>query len=111
MIILGKTYLFQAYRNFGNRLKSMKKKLDELTVSLPSPIPSPDINAPSPVPSDGDNILPNEDSYFPMIQHQGSYMGGGPLSFDINDFGRSNSPMVMNRGKWWSACRAVCVGL
>lgn len=48
-----------AYRNFGNRIKNMKKKLEELQVTLPSPIPSPDINAPSPEP-DNDFILPDE---------------------------------------------------
>jgi hypothetical protein len=47
-----------AYRNFGNRIKSMKKKLDELVVTLPSPMPSPDINAPSPEP-DNDFELPD----------------------------------------------------
>lgn len=36
----------------------MKRKLDELCESLPSPIPSPDINAPSPEP-DGDFDLPD----------------------------------------------------
>uniref|UniRef100_A0A182M0Q6 CID domain-containing protein n=1 Tax=Anopheles culicifacies TaxID=139723 RepID=A0A182M0Q6_9DIPT len=96
-----------AYRNFGNRLKSMKKKLDELTVSLPSPIPSPDINAPSPVPSDGDNILPNDDNYFQMLQHHGSYMGGN-IAFDMNDFTRSDSPMVMNRGRCQSSGVWLC---
>lgn len=37
----------------------MKKKLEELQETLPSPIPSPDINAPSPEP-DNDFILPDE---------------------------------------------------
>lgn len=36
----------------------MKRKLDELCESLPSPIPSPDINAPSPEP-DADFDLPD----------------------------------------------------
>lgn len=52
-----------AYRNFGNRIKMMKKKLDELTKSLPSPIPSPDINAPSPGPADNDFVLPGEKDF------------------------------------------------
>ncbi|XP_026675915.1 proline-rich protein 2-like [Diaphorina citri] len=39
----------------------MKRKLDELVTSLPSPIPSPDINAPSPSPLD-DIELPGEDN-------------------------------------------------
>lgn len=37
----------------------MKKKLEEIAPTLPSPIPSPDINAPSPEP-DADIILPDE---------------------------------------------------
>lgn len=49
-----------AYRNFGNRIKQMKKKLEELTKTLPSPIPSPDINAPSPGPADNEFVLPGE---------------------------------------------------
>lgn len=52
-----------AYRNFGNRIKMMKKKLDELTKTLPSPIPSPDINAPSPGPADNDFVLPGEKDF------------------------------------------------
>lgn len=52
-----------AYKNFGNRIKTMKRKLDELTKTLPSPIPSPDINAPSPGPADNDFMLPGEKSF------------------------------------------------
>lgn len=52
-----------AYRNFGNRIKTMKRKLDELTKTLPSPIPSPDINAPSPGPADNDFVLPGEKDF------------------------------------------------
>lgn len=51
----------QAYKNFGSRVKTMKRKLDELAISLPSPIPSPDIDAPSPSPHD-DIELPGDDS-------------------------------------------------
>jgi hypothetical protein len=54
-------FLLQAYKNFGSRVKTMKRKLDELVTSLPSPIPSPDINAPSPSPLD-DIELPGEDN-------------------------------------------------
>lgn len=49
-----------AYREFGNRIKTMKRKLDELTKTLPSPIQSPDINAPSPGPTDNEFVLPGE---------------------------------------------------
>lgn len=76
-----------AYRNFGNRLKSMKKKLDELTTTLPSPIPSPDINAPSPEP-DMDLQLPDDQSYFNGMMNS-SYMDGN-LPFDISDFRRES---------------------
>ncbi|XP_058815608.1 uncharacterized protein LOC131679071 isoform X2 [Topomyia yanbarensis] len=78
-----------AYRNFGNRLKSMKKKLDELTTTLPSPIPSPDINAPSPEP-DMDLQLPDDQSFFNVNGMMSGYMDGN-LPFDINDF-RRDSP-------------------
>lgn len=48
-----------AYRNFGMRVKSLKRKLDELMPSLASPVPSPDINAPSPSP-ESDIDLPDD---------------------------------------------------
>lgn len=35
----------------------MKRKLDELCTKLPSPIPSPDINAPSPEPDNDFDLL------------------------------------------------------
>ncbi|KAJ8678406.1 hypothetical protein QAD02_014193, partial [Eretmocerus hayati] len=50
-----------AYRNFGSRVKNLKKKLDELLPMLASPIPSPDINAPSPSP-DSDIELPGDEN-------------------------------------------------
>lgn len=44
-------FVLQAYRNFGNKVKVLKRKLDELIPTLSdSPIPSPDANAPSPSP-------------------------------------------------------------
>ena len=39
---------FQAYKNFGNRINNLRKKLDEVIKSLPSPVPSPSYDAPSP---------------------------------------------------------------
>lgn len=88
-----------AYKNFGNRIKNMKKKLDELVPTLPSPIPSPDINAPSPEP-DNDFLLPDDpaikfnlmgdDAYQNQSNGFLSYMDGN-LPFDISDFGK-NSP-------------------
>jgi hypothetical protein len=53
--------LLQAYRNFGSRVKNLKRRLDELIPTLKdvSPVPSPDINAPSPSP-DSDIELPGE---------------------------------------------------
>ncbi|XP_071557092.1 uncharacterized protein [Temnothorax nylanderi] len=50
-----------AYRNFGSRVKNLKKKLDELLPTFISPIPSPDINAPSPSP-DSDIELPGDET-------------------------------------------------
>lgn len=67
----------------------MKKKLDELTTTLPSPMPSPDINAPSPEP-DMDLQLPDDQSFFNVNGMMNSYMDGN-LPFDINDF-RRDSP-------------------
>lgn len=61
----------------------MKKKLDDLTPTLPSPIPSPDINAPSPEPDD-ELELPGE-STLSFANGFSSYMTG-KLPFNINDF-------------------------
>lgn len=48
-----------AYKSFGQRVKTLKKKLEEHMLTLTSPIPSPDINAPSPN-SDSDIDLPDD---------------------------------------------------
>jgi hypothetical protein len=55
------SFFFQAYRNFGSRVKNLKRRLDDLIPTLKeiSPIPSPDVNAPSPSP-DSDIELPGE---------------------------------------------------
>lgn len=58
-----------AYRGFGNRIKAMKRKLDELVITLPSPMPSPDINAPSPGPADNDFMLPKEKGFDQVITY------------------------------------------
>lgn len=52
-----------AYRSYGNIIKTMKRRLEDLTKTLPSPIPSPDINAPSPGPADNDFVLPGEKNF------------------------------------------------
>lgn len=52
-----------AYRNYGNSIKTMKRRLEDLSKTLPSPIPSPDINAPSPGPADNDFVLPGEKNF------------------------------------------------
>lgn len=44
----------------------MKRKLDELCTTLPSPVPSPDINAPSPEP-DADFELPDLGKGFDQV--------------------------------------------
>lgn len=63
-----------AYRNFGSRVKNLKKKLDELLPTLISPIPSPDVNAPSPSP-DSDIELPDDQTTveIPPPSMYGSY--------------------------------------
>lgn len=47
-----------AYKNFGNRVKGLKKKLEAKTKTLPSPVPSPTPDAPSPTNSDDGLQLP-----------------------------------------------------
>lgn len=59
--------VFNAYRNFSSRVKSLKRKLDELIPTLSSPVPSPDVNAPSPSP-DSDIDLPNDDDLSGIVQ-------------------------------------------
>ncbi|KAK3912167.1 Regulation of nuclear pre-mRNA domain-containing protein 2 [Frankliniella fusca] len=59
--------VFNAYRNFSSRVKSLKRKLDELIPTLSSPLPSPDVNAPSPSP-DSDIDLPNDDDLSGIVQ-------------------------------------------
>lgn len=83
-----------AYKNFGNRIKVMKKKLEEIAPTLPSPIPSPDINAPSPEP-DADIILPDEQNSICASMFKNSSNGYNSymdttLPFDINDFKRDS---------------------
>lgn len=72
----------------------MKRKVDEKVNALPSPIPSPDINAPSPEP-DNDFDLPDRGFNQDFIDKKSngflSYMDSGKLPFDINDF-KSSSP-------------------
>uniref|UniRef100_A0A1B0CEI4 Dolichyl-diphosphooligosaccharide--protein glycosyltransferase subunit 2 n=1 Tax=Lutzomyia longipalpis TaxID=7200 RepID=A0A1B0CEI4_LUTLO len=88
-----------AYRNFGNRVKTMKKKLEELTPTLPSPIPSPDINAPSPEPDGMEFDFPGSGGNF--SNGFMSYMDSGALPFDINDFHRDShtSRMAQQRAE------------
>ncbi|XKL59875.1 hypothetical protein PGB90_000891 [Kerria lacca] len=62
-----------AYRNFGNRIKALKRKLDELLPTLPSPVPSPDINAPSP--SSGSDIDIPEDNKTECYDSEKSFIG------------------------------------
>ncbi|KAH8412829.1 hypothetical protein KR009_006054 [Drosophila setifemur] len=88
-----------AYKSFGTRIKNVKRKLDETIPSLASPIPSPDINAPSPE-RDADLQLPDENNA-PMgmtlfgggLNGFSSYLDGGKLPFDINDFKRDSKDL------------------
>ncbi|KAI8042460.1 hypothetical protein M5D96_003773 [Drosophila gunungcola] len=83
-----------AYKSFGTRIKIVKRKLDETIPNLASPIPSPDVNAPSPE-RDADLQLPEENN-LPLNLFGGSlngftsYLDGGKLPFDINDFKRDS---------------------
>ncbi|KAK8736967.1 hypothetical protein OTU49_004747 [Cherax quadricarinatus] len=53
-----------AYKNFGNRVKTLKTKLTEKMKSLPepSPVPSPTVDAPSPENSDDEDLSLPESS-------------------------------------------------
>ncbi|XP_063222834.1 mucin-2-like [Bacillus rossius redtenbacheri] len=76
-----------AYRNFGNRVKQLKRKLDELIPSLKdaSPLPSPDVNAPSPSP-DSDIDLPDERSTLRgALDEEGFTPEGRPLGTTVMD--------------------------
>jgi hypothetical protein len=64
---------------------------------LPSPIPSPDINAPSPEPDDFD--LPNDNNFYNsnMNGTYGSFLNtDGNLPFDLNEFYRESPPPPQN---------------
>lgn len=85
-----------AYRNFHNRIKTMKRKVDELSTTLPSPLPSPDINAPSPEPDndfglvldgkmDMDGSFLNE-SAMSNNGYLSNFSAQGKLPFNISDF-------------------------
>lgn len=58
---------------------------------MPSPIPSPDINAPSPEP-DNDFELPTEMNFYNSNGTFGSFLNDGPLPFDLNEFYRESPP-------------------
>ncbi|XP_071444475.1 uncharacterized protein [Hetaerina americana] len=62
-----------AYKNFGGRVKNLKRRLDELVPNLKdcSPVPSPDVNAPSPSP-DSDIELPEAADAIPALLNQTS---------------------------------------
>ncbi|XP_015119557.1 serine/arginine repetitive matrix protein 1 [Diachasma alloeum] len=86
-----------AYRNFGSRVKNLKKKLDELLPTLTSPIPSPDVNAPSPSP-DSDIELPGDDQNVSSVKEvappsmYGSYSQDyEPLPVPAPDTSQGNS--------------------
>lgn len=75
-------------------MKTMKKKLEELTPTLPSPMPSPDINAPSPEPDVEFEFPGSGNNYSNGFM---SYMDGGALPFDINDFHRDSHTTRMQQ--------------
>ena len=59
--------VMNAYKNFGLRVKSVKKKLDDSKSNLPSPLPSPPRDAPSPTNSDDGPNLPANNLFFPQM--------------------------------------------
>ncbi|KAG5675277.1 hypothetical protein PVAND_005191 [Polypedilum vanderplanki] len=85
-----------AYKNFGDRIKSIHTEVNNKVTTLPSPMPSPDINAPSPEP-DNDFDLPNEMNFYNTNMNGtfGSFMNNdGQLPFDLNEFYRESPPPV-----------------
>ncbi|XP_059486837.1 regulation of nuclear pre-mRNA domain-containing protein 2 [Neocloeon triangulifer] len=81
-----------AYKNFGIKVKKLKKHADELLPSLASPVPSPDINAPSPSGSD-DLQLPDPpgSSNYNEVSEQVA----AQTAYNPNVFGPSGSDMRM----------------
>lgn len=87
---------FQAYKNFGDRIKSIQSELNSKIPNLTSPIPSPDINAPSPEP-DNDFDLPSDVNFYnsTMNGYGGSFLNNdAPLPFDLSEFYRESPPPV-----------------
>lgn len=82
---------FKAYKNFGDRIKLIQTEINTKASGLPSPIPSPDINAPSPEP-DNDFELPTEMNFYNSNGTFGSFLNDGPLPFDLNEFYRESPP-------------------
>lgn len=83
--------MFKAYKNFGERIKLIQTEINTKASGLPSPIPSPDINAPSPEP-DNDFDLPTEMNFYNSNGTFGSFLNDGPLPFDLNEFYRESPP-------------------
>lgn len=58
-------FLQQAYKNFGSRVRALKRKLDELVTTLPNAAPSPparDEDVPSPSPDEDLELPPPTDN-------------------------------------------------
>ena len=94
--LMTKCSFFQAYKNFGDRIKKIQSELNQKATNLPSPIPSPDINAPSPEPDDNDFNLPSEINFYNPNGTFGSFLSDGPLPFDVNEFYRESPPLPSN---------------
>lgn len=74
----------------------IQTELNQKATSLPSPIPSPDINAPSPEPDDNDFNIPNEKNFYNPNGTFGSFLNDGPLPFDVSEFYRESPPLPSN---------------
>lgn len=73
----------QAYRNFGGRLKTRQKALDEVIAGLLSPLPSPDINAPSPSPDSDLDSQAARQTHAPVQEAQDTLSNGTDLGFPL----------------------------
>ncbi|XP_023937662.1 uncharacterized protein LOC112045618 isoform X2 [Bicyclus anynana] len=92
-----------AYKNFGSRVRALKRKLDELIPTLPSAAPSPpqrDEDVPSPGP-DEDLDLPTqtestEDDAYNIDQTFNTSLSDGSLyNLGLSSFLTSDNPLAM----------------
>ncbi|XP_065352401.1 uncharacterized protein LOC135947451 [Cloeon dipterum] len=81
-----------AYKNFGIKVKKLKKSAEELLPTLASPVPSPDINAPSPSGSD--------DLQLPDPPGQAAGQNNTQLKYDLHTFSQGTPDRGMGMGSF-----------